>query len=367
MKKSEGRFAERFSLLFPKLDSVWSNVSYNSSSEAKWRAWRRICDPGHFSTYFRLTLSADVLSKKVLQEFFQNISNEESSKRFFRERASVVRKDGRSEVPLILDDLIGSSDRISKEQANVLLCALFQIADELDLERDEERGFSGLGTNLIRLGWVFNELVRDRLPQSERSTLLLEILPRASLGWMVSLVSRLHREHYSRQNDQLVDLDQRIVNEATLSELQSRTLRRLREASQSGELLFTRRIVYILYRWRELSNDAQEVRRWTDSQLSDDNFVISLASAFISTAVITTSNESREEPRVQLDGSTETILDVQRFRKRLDEIEAKNLTADTRGMFSRFREGMRNSEAEWRRGNSPDQPTPETRHGGVGQ
>ena len=308
--------------LFPRLDSVWSNVHHGSSAAAVWRASRRICDPGHFSTYFRLALGQDVLSRRVLEELLGSLSDADQLKRFFRERGSIVRKDGRSELPIVLDDLIGSANRISKEQAATLMRALFEIADELDLERDEERGSLGFGGNQLRLHWLLNEFVRDRLTQGERSALLKEILPRASLGWAVSLTGRLHSEHYPRQPDRETPMDQRLVDELTLSELMGETLRRLREASHSGELLSLRHFLYILYRWREFAGAASgEVRAWADSQLTQDEFIVRLAAAVTSTAWVTSmgfdgmgDRVSRGVARVQLEG-LDTILMYNAFSR----------------------------------------------------
>ena len=103
--------------------------------------------------------------------------------RFFRERSQVTRSDGRSEVPIVLDDLTGSADRIPTEKVQAFLNALFEIVHDLDLERDDERGFGSVGTNQLRMHWLINEFVRDRLPQADRSRVLQEALRGASLGW----------------------------------------------------------------------------------------------------------------------------------------------------------------------------------------
>jgi predicted KAP-like P-loop ATPase len=269
--------------LFPRLDSVWSNVHYSSSGRT-WRAQRRICDPGHFSSYFRLALGNSILPRKLIDELFESMSDSERIKEFFRERAKRVSNNGRTEIPIILDDILGLSDRISKEQAVNLLRALFAIADEIDLQADEGRGPDDLG-NQIRIHWLINELVRDRLPQAERSVLFTELVPDAALGWAVSLVSRMYADHHPRSPDRPTAEDARLVDETSLSWLVEIMGERLRIASENGELLELRHFLSVLYRWMECFGASEEdIHRWTDSQLQHDRFILRMAEAVTTTS-----------------------------------------------------------------------------------
>ena len=221
-----------------------------------------------------------MLPRGVLEELLRNISDREQVKTFFRARSRIVRKDGRSDVPIILDDLIASSTRIETPHVPSLLGAIFQIADELDLERDEERGGFG-ADNQLRIDWLLNNILRDRLTQDERSGVLRGLLPAASLGFAVSLTSRIQSEYHPREHEAATPMDERLVDEATQSELVAGTLERLRASASDGELIGLRPLLSLLYRWREFS-DGAEVRRWTDSQLPNDRFVLRMIEAVTS-------------------------------------------------------------------------------------
>lgn len=146
-------------------------------------------------------------------------------------------------------------------------------------------------------------------------------------------------------------MDERLVNEATQLELVAITLERLRASSQNGELIGLRPLLSILYRWREFS-DGSEVRRWTDAQLADNRFVLRMVEAVTSVSWVSGlgfdgmgDRVSRAVTRIQLDG-LETILDVERFFVRVDEVERLQLGQHEQQVLAKFREGMRNREEE---------------------
>lgn len=334
--------------LFPRLDSVWGNISYNSSARI-WQAERRICDPTHFASYFNMALNKDVLPRKVLDTLFAHIHDPNYIKRFFLEKVATQRADGRTEVPIVLDELTASSNRIPSDAIDTFLEALFEIADQLDVPQDEQAAFEG---NDLRLHWLLNPLVRDRLSQKERSSLFRRVLDRCSLGWAVSLISRIHNEHHPTQNESPNSPEERLTDEQTAQVLQTALVQRLREASQMGALMRLRHFVYILYRWRDLDSE-NAVRSYTLSNLSLDEFVLRIAEGLTSTAWITNpglddmgDRTSRPVLRVRLDG-LDSILDVERFMARIAEIERTTLREDERTIIQRFREGLANSEAEY--------------------
>jgi len=336
--------------IFPRLDSVWSNTSYTSTAMI-WRTKRRICDPGHFASYFRMSLGPDVLPRRILEELFKHTDEAERVKAFFRERARSIRKNRQTEVPIVLDDLLGAPDRISRENFPIFLGALFEIADELDLPQDKDS--DTFGDNHLRIHWLLNEFVRDRLPQSERNALFSEIVPKAAFGWMISIVSRLQREHYPISADKGTEAAIRLVDKKTADELTDRARGRIRDAARSGALLSTRNLLDVLFRWREFSDGPHgEVRAYTDQQLGDHRFVVSMAETVTSVAWVTNlgfdgmgDRVSRGSVHIQMEG-LDTILDVPRFLSRLDEVGSGVLNDSDNEILSRFREGFKAYESE---------------------
>jgi predicted KAP-like P-loop ATPase len=333
--------------LFPRLDSVWSNMHYDASSGAIWRAKRRICDPIHFSSYFRLSISDDALPKKLMTEFLENISDKEYVQRFFRARSKSVRKNGKSDVPLVFDELMGSSKEIPGRMLIPLLGGLFEIFDELDLERDEDRGGFNFG-NHLRMQWLLNEFVRDKLPQTRRNVLFRRIFPTASFEWSIDLMRRIHHEHFPVRSEQQTPLEMRFVDSETAANLKSIMLTKFSEASRNGILLKSRNLLSALYRWREfLGKDSVQVREWIMSRLDDDTFLFRLIDSVTSTSWTSSvgwdglgDRVSRAVPHVQLEG-LDTILDVDRFLNRVKNVSASEIGEDQKRILDRFNEGMR--------------------------
>ena len=65
--------------------------------------------------------------------------------------------------------------------------------------------------------------------------------------------------------------------------MRARALDHIRAAARSGELAAHREPAYLLYRWRDFDgDDGEEVKHWTDEQLTSDEMVVKFAEAFTS-------------------------------------------------------------------------------------
>jgi hypothetical protein len=355
--------------LFPRLDSIWGNMRYDTSSANAWRTERRICDPGCFSAYFRLVLGSDVLPRGLMNELIAKVDDRDFVQSFFRKRARATRRDGRSEVPLVMQELLGASDRISSEKVPVFIASMFAIMDDLDLERDEEHGLGSRSTNYQRMHWLLHVLVLERFDQQDRSYLLQTALQGASLGWTIDLTRRVHSEYQPRGHERPAPPTQRLVNAATSNALVAAALKRIREAAASGELLKKRHLLHDLFRWRDFAGGGDEVRTWSDAILGDDAFVLRMIDAVTSTSWVTSlgfddmgDRVSQGVPHVQLDG-LEAILDVHRFLRRVEEVESSLVGEREKHIVARFREGMRRGE-EARARSRPAGPDADPMNGG---
>jgi hypothetical protein len=138
-----------------------------------------------------------------------------------------------SEVPIVMDDLMGSCESILLEKVPAFMSSMFEIMDELDLERDDEGGFTNHGTNQLRMHWLINELVRDRFEQAERSRLLRNALQGAGLGWMIEFTRRTYDEYQPRNERQILP-PQRLVDATTAAEFTAATLQKIRHAAETA-------------------------------------------------------------------------------------------------------------------------------------
>src|SRR5215472_5909756 len=152
--------------LFPRLELVWANTHY--TSESSWRRQRLVCSAEHFPTYFRFALGEDLLPAKNISELVSRANDRAFIQTTLRTALGEKLKSGRTRASVYLEELTLHASEIAESHVGPLVCALFEIGDELDVQTDEGRGFGNLANNNLRLHWLLNSLVRERLPQAAR-------------------------------------------------------------------------------------------------------------------------------------------------------------------------------------------------------
>jgi len=136
-------------MTFPRFE----DVIYASSFLEQWEALRLVCTQKHFDTYFRMTVGDETLPINEIDAFINQCGDKTYVKVAFREALRSVRKNGRSKVPLLLEELNTHASKIEKAKFEPLISAIFEIADEIDRDADRERGFS-FGDNYLRIHWL---------------------------------------------------------------------------------------------------------------------------------------------------------------------------------------------------------------------
>jgi predicted KAP-like P-loop ATPase len=121
--------------LFPRLEAIWGKMHYGETWVEGWAAQRRVCASAHFDSYFRFSLGDETLPKKEVNELVARAADKEFVTRALREALSIVRASGSTKAALLLDELTLHADKISNDNVQPLLTALFKIADELDAPR----------------------------------------------------------------------------------------------------------------------------------------------------------------------------------------------------------------------------------------
>lgn len=262
--------------LFPRLESVWDNTHYTSDSD--WQRQRLVCTAEHFPTYFRFALSAELLPAKSVSELVNRANDREFIQLTLRMALGEKLKSGRSRASVYLDELRLHAPEIAEDHIGYLASTLFQIADELDVKSDEGRGIYNLVDNNLRLRWLMNALLRERLAQPARVSALRPAMRSASLRWYCIFAESCYGEHYPAQHQRFTPEDERYVDEKTANEFIKTALRRLRGAARDGSIAQQRRLVSLLYEWVRLSpKGIKEVRPKAIKLLANNDFVTHLA------------------------------------------------------------------------------------------
>ena len=327
--------------LFPRLESM----GYGGEWIAEWSAERRVCVEKHFDTYFRLSLSDQTLSSWKIDELISRADEREFIQTAFRQAATVERRNGCSMVPVYLDELTTNGKKVSKEKVEPLLSALFEIQDEIDLERDADRGFMRMANTSLRYHWLIRRLTRDRFELEERTKIYLRAIKNSSLGWLVDFTSSAISDYQERENRPQTREEDCLVSKDALPEITELALSAIRDAADNGLLLTHNDLLSILYRWKDfMANDPSEVRIWTDALLEDPKAVVVLARAMTSESWSMGmggfggmgDRVAKPTVRVQISKNTD-IVDVKGFCRALDNAASSDeLSQDEKDYVKQF-------------------------------
>jgi predicted KAP-like P-loop ATPase len=305
--------------LFPKLKSIWANTYGDMGRFVK---QRRACVAEFFPTYFRLSLSDDVVPRSEINAIISHAADQEWIRDKLLLSVQETRRGGGTRAAPILDALSQNAEDVSIDDVASLLSAIFSIADELDVEADEAGAFS-FGNNSLRIHWLLRSLTRDRTDLTQRSVILMKAARNASLGWQVDLANSAWGDYNPREGEEPQSEGDRLVTESDLPKLTKLALDSIKRAAKDGTLLNHNDLPSLLYRWRNFANDGgAAAKRWTSARLKDDRAVARLAAAFTSYSWGQSSEDlvAKRSDRAQISGLDE-IMDVALFRKRLEALE----------------------------------------------
>lgn len=229
--------------LFPKLESVWSNMSYGSVRLADWRRELRVCSPEIFDVFFQFGVSEDSLRRSELNEFIAAAVDSEKALNILKLASTIKRPDGSSKAREYLDRLRDLKDEISSEVASGILNALFEVGDDLLSPGDEGGGMVSV-RNSWRLLWVVQHLFRC-VPEPSRTELLIELLSNGkAMGLVVQTVAKIER---SREKPE-AEFPLAHIEDPALLQLKNIVVTRL-NLLREQEVLAIPELIYVVHRW----------------------------------------------------------------------------------------------------------------------
>lgn len=327
--KDKERIKRSLMRLFPRLESAWNNLSYGEGSAERWARERLVCTDEHFDSYFRFSIGDDVLSRTELNGIIAKASDKEFIKAKMRDAISVVRRNRSTKAKLILDELNVHARDVALSDVQALLTALFEVADELDVEIDKAGGFS-IGDNPLRIHWLLRSLTRDRFDLQSRSKIFVAACASASLDWLVDFADSAYRDYYPREGKQPEPEASCLTTKEDAENLHQLALAKIRRASESGEFPKSKRLASLMFRWRDLADDdGAEVKAWAKKQMKDDGMIAIFAKAFMSHTwshsmsfggLGDTVAKRSAEANVR---SLELIMDREKLRKRVEQVALK--------------------------------------------
>ncbi|SDJ35896.1 KAP family P-loop NTPase fold protein [Salipiger marinus] len=321
------RLREVLMRVFPQLQNVFANIIYPGSRE--WARQRRACSAEHFDTYFRFSVSPETIPQIELDYLLDEARTIAEVQERLRHALLISQANGRTKASYLLDELTTHGPNISIQHGDVLLTAIFGIADELFVESDEERGFA-IGNNRLRLHWLLRSILKDRTSLDVRSAILARAIENAPLQWHLDFSSSAWQDHHpsNPQREPALEVDT-LTTEVVAQKLQEKSLELLREEAEKGDLLDRSNASHLLFHWDQLKPEgSDEVVRFTHAALELDEQVCKLAGVFLGKSYSQAMGGIggapgdlvyRQQDRAQVDGINR-IIDIEKFRQRSSQV-----------------------------------------------
>lgn len=269
------------------------------------------------------------MPKREIDDLIKNAGDRVAIQRAFRDALKVARSQGATKAALLLDELNLHAAEVPDEKIGPLLTALFEIADELDVEADVARGF-GMANNSLRLHWLLRRLTLDRFTLAKRSALFAAACKNAQLGWLIDFSESAYRDYHPREGKNPEPAEKCLVLSPEADRLHKREPKAIQGAVKAGTLIDHRQLPFLLFRWRDLAGkNGAAVKKWTKAQLKTDEGVVKLAKAFTSYSwsqgmgfAGLGDRVAKRNTRASVD-SLDLIMDKAEFRKRVEALAAK--------------------------------------------
>jgi predicted KAP-like P-loop ATPase len=341
-------------LVLLRLFPFFEDVGYSAEFQSEWEYQQRICSERHFDTYFRLSISNEAYSRAEVDEFVEHCADKEYVKKQFRQALKHIRKNGKSKVPLLLDELNVNSLKIDKQKVEPLVSSLFEIADDIDRVADQAGGF-GMADNRIRINWLVRKLVFDKCTLPERDKIFRNAIKQAQLLWKAYFVTSAIEDYYPRTGNSPEVEAKCLILKESVDYFKENFIDHINTVVANGELIKSSNLLYILFRWRDIANDdGVSVRKWTNKGLMDEKTLAAFAKAFTSYSWTQGMGMFGLGDRVAIRNTRaaiehlEDIIDKERFRQRLEEIK------DSVGLTAQEKEDIRAFLDAWKKQMNPD-------------
>ncbi|MDF5727974.1 MAG: P-loop NTPase fold protein [Rhizonema sp. PD38] len=221
--------------LFPKLEVVWGDGSYDRKLESKWHEQMRVCCPEIFPNYFRLAFSESKLSQTRAEDVLSLADDAEAFGEKLIELSLEKRPDGTTQVRAfleILDDKIDEETPI--ESISTIVQALFDVGDQLMCPEDEPTTIFDF-SNKMRISRIISQLL-SKLEEPERFKLLKAASSQGkALSIIVNQVEILSEQQSQSDSDILFLEEPFLISPQHLEELTEIVAKRQEEKEEDEE------------------------------------------------------------------------------------------------------------------------------------
>lgn len=272
--------------LFPKLESVWSNMHYSGSSLQQWRRELRVCVPDVFSAYFRLSLPEGAVSRSELDSLLQLVKDQTAFAEALRTASVQKTPTGVSKVRGLLERFMDHvADECIVGHTQSVISALLGMGDELLLSADRVRGSFDFG-NESRVTRIVYHLLKKAAPEQRTPLLLQAIEHGQALRCAQYLIGSLVGEVEKAAKGE----GESLFSDADVEQLKKLWRRRVEGLSQQAQFIEHPALAALLSGWRHLGGE-EETKAWWQLASETDKGLLRLIAAFASESTSQTFGE----------------------------------------------------------------------------
>lgn len=281
-----GSTKELMQLLFPRLESVWSNMHYSGDSLRHWRRQLRVCVPDVFPAYFRLSLADGAVSRAELDWLLQLATDPSAFAEAFRKASMLKSATGISMARGLLERFMDHvTDELDVGHAQPVITALLDMGDELLVPTDRVPGEFDFG-NESRVRRIAYHMLK-KVDAGQRAPLLTQAMERGqalrcSQYLIAGLVEQVEK---AGKGD-----GQSLVSAADAGQLKDVWRQRVRLLAQQAQFIDHPSLARLLSGWRHWGGE-EETKAWWQQASSTDEGLLKLIAAFASESTSQTFGE----------------------------------------------------------------------------
>ena len=248
------KIMDALKLLFPNMNDNRSLIE-RARSITDGNQKKRIYSPLHFDTYFRFSVSEDIVSTAEFQEFVGNVSN----KIFVEKKLDRIKNPDTAydpeKISFLLDKMSYDIGHFKSDDILPFLITLYGIESSFPL-RDR-----------LSIVELTTKLILDRRHDIDVLNAMRTICDIAPLDLLLELCSWVFLNRYPEQ-DKEVGEERDLFENEDVEKIRDATLKKIRSAFADDSILDYNRIFIILLRWKDITNEEDEISRMTKDMLN---------------------------------------------------------------------------------------------------
>lgn len=302
--------------LFPQIDGIfqYGYSTHEHEWQSSWSNNLRVCATNNFDSYFTLIPGGDEeeLSQFEIEEILNKTNSLEDLEKIIRE---YIEKNKIRKVLQRIQDFTDDQNRISQDDVKNVVQALFNISDDL---REEKVSMWDFGADMDLMRIIFQLLKRESDKQKNFEVLKVAIPQSKGLFGPVQKVSL-----ESSRKEKGKDSDEFVVPEDKIEELQKLCLEKI-ESTSHEDLLKHKNLLYILYRWKEWSEE-DKWEEFIKAIKGDNQKILAFIAKFISESRSQTIGDYgvRVTKRFNYKGLSD-FLDLEELKTTMEAIKQEN-------------------------------------------